>query len=52
LQDRVSARLRERGIDVDLAKLDPAQVEAILAEMGELNIDVNGSGEQVRITCE
>ncbi|HLG54219.1 MAG TPA: hypothetical protein VI485_02735 [Vicinamibacterales bacterium] len=52
LQDRMNARLRERGMDVDLSKLDPAAIESILADLGEVNIDVNGSGEQVRITCE
>jgi hypothetical protein len=48
----MSARLRERGVDVDFAKLDPAAIEALLADLGELNIDINGTGEQVRITCE
>jgi hypothetical protein len=52
LQDRVRARLRERGMDIDLAKLDPAVLESMLSELGELNIDVSGTGEQVRITCE
>jgi hypothetical protein len=52
LQDRVSARLRERGMDIDLAKLDPAVLESMLSELGEVNIDVGGTGEQVRITCE
>lgn len=52
LQDRVNARLRERGVDLDLSKLDPAAIESLLADLGEVNIDVNGNGEQVRITCE
>jgi hypothetical protein len=47
----VKARLRERGMDIDLAKMDPALIESLLAEMGEINIDV-GSGEHVRITTE
>jgi hypothetical protein len=51
LQDRVSARLRERGMDVDVAKLDPAVLESMLSELGEVNIDVS-TGEHVRITCE
>jgi len=48
----MNARLRERGIDVDLSKLDPAFLESMLSEMGEINIDVEQSGEQVRITYE
>jgi hypothetical protein len=48
----MNARLRERGLDVDLSKLDPAVLESMLSEMGEINIDVEQSGEQVRITYE
>jgi DNA-binding transcriptional LysR family regulator len=50
--DRIMARLRERGLDVDLAKMDPAMIESMLAEMGEVNIDVDQGRAQVRITCE
>lgn len=52
LHASMNARLRERGIDVDLSKMDPAVLESMLAEMGEINIDVEQTGEQVRITCE
>jgi SHOCT-like protein len=52
LHASMNARLRERGIDVDLSKMDPAVLESMLAEMGEINIDVAQTGEQVRITCE
>lgn len=50
--DHVRARLRERGIDVDLSKLDPALLESMLTELGELNIDVDSGRAQVRITAE
>jgi len=48
----MNARLRERGLDVDLSKIDPTALESMLSEMGEINIDVEQSGEQVRITYE
>ena len=48
----MNAHLRERGVDIDLSKIDPAMIESVLAEMGELNIDVNPNGDQVRITYE
>jgi hypothetical protein len=51
-RERVSARLRERGVDIDLTKIDPAMIESLLKDLGEVNIDVNGGEEQVRITCE
>ena len=50
--DRMKARLRARGVDIDLAKLDPAMLESMLDEFGELNIDVDSGRAQVRITAE
>jgi len=50
--DSIKARLRERGVDVDLSKFDPAAIESMLAEMGELNIDVDDGRASVRVTCE
>ena len=50
--ERVAARLRERGIDVDLTKLDGPAFETMLQELGEMNIEVDNGKEQVRITCE
>lgn len=51
LHSSVGARFRERGLDVDLSKIDAAALESLLVDMGELNID-NNEGESVRITCE
>ena len=50
--DRVHARLRERGLDIDLSKVDAAAIESILADMGEVNIDMDDGKATVRITCE
>jgi hypothetical protein len=50
--DKLTAHLRERGLDVDLSKLDPAAIETVLAEIGEVGIDVDSAKAQVRITCE
>jgi len=47
----IGARLRESGIALDLSKIDPAALESLLVDMGELNID-NQDGESVRITYE
>ena len=52
---RLRARLRERGVDVDLSKLDPAMIDELMREFGEINIDIDGGHArraQVRITCE
>ena len=48
------ARLRERGVDVDLSKIDADTIDQLVSQFGEMNIDVSGrgGGAQVRITCE
>ena len=50
--DKVTARLRERGLDIDLSKLDPSMIETVLGEIGDVGIDVDSNDAQVRITCE
>jgi hypothetical protein len=50
--ERLRARLREEGLNVDLSKLDPAALEAMLKDLGEMNIDIDSGKAQVRITCE
>ena len=50
--DAVSARLRERGIDVDFSKLDTAALEQVLKQLGDTNIEVDSGKAQVRISCE
>jgi hypothetical protein len=51
-RERMRATLRERGVDIDLTKIDPATIESLIKNLGEINIDVNEGEEQVRITCE
>jgi len=51
----LQARLRERGMDVDLSKIDVDTIDQLVGEFGEMNIDVvsgRGGKAQVRITCE
>ena len=51
----LQARLRERGVDVDLSKIDVATIDQLVGEFGEMNIDIvsgRGGKAQVRITCE
>ncbi len=40
------------GIRLKLLKIDPAQLESILADMGEMTIDAEDGRSQVRIWCE
>jgi hypothetical protein len=50
--ERITQVLRERGIDLDVMKLSPAELGAMLRDVGELSIDVDQGRAQVRITCE
>jgi hypothetical protein len=51
----VQARLRERGLDVDLSKIDADTIDQMVSQFGEMNIDIvseRGAKAQVRITTE
>jgi hypothetical protein len=50
--EQVSARLRERGLDIDFSKLDAAAIDEVLKELSETNIEIDADKAQVRITCE
>jgi hypothetical protein len=50
--DQFTARMRERGLDVDFSKLDGPAIEAVLKELAETNIEIEDGRSQVRITCE
>ena len=50
--EQVSARLRERGLDIDFSKLDAAAIDDVLKELGDTNIEIDAGKSQVRITCE
>jgi len=50
--DQLTARMRERGLDVDFSKLDGPAIEAVLKELGDTNIEIEDGRSQVRITCE
>jgi len=54
LGHRINARLRARGVDFDLGRVNEEQIESLLSRLGQLTIDVNEGDQQkqLRITCE
>jgi len=50
--ERTRQRLREKGIDVDFAKMDYNELEALLKDLDQLTVDVDDQGQQVRVRCE
>jgi len=49
--DQVREAFKEKGLDVDLAKISPQDLEEIVANLDDLTVDVDGK-EKVRIFCE
>ena len=48
----IKTSLSEKGIDLDLEKLDSKQLEGLLESLTEMSIDVDSDdGEQVKIYC-
>jgi Asp-tRNA(Asn)/Glu-tRNA(Gln) amidotransferase B subunit len=44
--------LKEKGIDMDVSKIKPENLEELVAHLQELTVDVDSAGEQVRVFCE
>ena len=50
---QMEARLRERGLDLDLSAIDASAIETLLEQSGEaMNIDIDSGKAQVRVSCE
>jgi hypothetical protein len=50
-QLEVHKALAEKGINIDLAKITPQDMEELIANLNDLTVDVEGE-EKVRIFCE
>ncbi len=50
--DFITQAFRERGVQGDLSKITPEQLETLLKEMGEVTVDVDHGRAQVRISAE
>lgn len=50
-QSSVNQALHDKGIDLDLGKMTPKDMEELVANLDELTVDVEGS-EKVKIFCE
>jgi hypothetical protein len=48
----VNRALKENGIDLDVSKIKPENLEDLVAHLQELRVDVESGGEQVRVFCE
>ena len=53
LHDQINKALKESGVDFDISKVKPENLEELVEHLAELTIDVDGGkGDKVRIYCE
>jgi dihydropteroate synthase len=53
LHDQINKALRENGVDFDISKLKPENLEELVEHLADLSVDVDGgNGDRVRIYCE
>jgi hypothetical protein len=50
-QSQVNHALQEKGVNIDLSKLTPADLEELMANLDDLTVDVEGK-QKVRIYSE
>jgi hypothetical protein len=53
LHEPINKALRENGVDFDISKIKPENLEELVEHLAELTVDVDGGkGDKVRIYCE
>ena len=51
-RDQVNDAMHKKGIDFDIGKLTPANLEELLEQLNDLQVDVDNERAKVRIFCE
>lgn len=49
--DKVNRAFKDKGLDVDLAKISPQDLEDLVANLDDMTVEVDGK-DKVRIFCE
>jgi hypothetical protein len=53
VHEQINKALKENGVDLDVSKIRPENLEEIVEHLGELTVDVEGNrGDKVRVFCE
>ena len=50
-QGKVDEALREKGMNVDLSKITPEDLEEIVSNLDDMTVEVDGK-DKVRVFCE
>jgi|SRR5579871_6463340 len=51
-RDQVNDAMHKKGIDFDIGKLTPANLEELLEQLNDLQVDIDDDRSKVRIFCE
>ena len=51
VKPKVDAALKDQGIDIDLSKIKPEDLEELVTNLNDLTVEVEGK-EKVRVFCE
>ena len=49
---RVNDAMRERGVTIDLAQINPDNLEKLIDQLGDMQVDVDNDDVRVRVFCE
>ena len=53
VHEPINRALRENGVEIDISKIKPENLEDLVTHLRELAVDVEGAnGEKVRVFCE
>jgi hypothetical protein len=51
--DHINKALKDSGVDIDITKVKPENLEELVDHLRDLTVDVDGTkGEKVRVFCE
>jgi hypothetical protein len=51
--DHINEALKQSGVDIDITKVKPENLEELVDHLRDLSVDVDGNrGEKVRVFCE
>ncbi|MBN2246918.1 MAG: hypothetical protein JW755_13855 [Candidatus Aminicenantes bacterium] len=51
IKPKVDAALKDQGVDIDLSKMKPEDLEELITNLNDLTVEVEGK-EKVRVFCE
>ena len=51
-REKANAAMRQHGVDFDLNKLKPENLEELIEQLNDLTVDVDQERTKVRIYCE